>query len=881
MQDFDSLPDDAQTYGGIGQTIGAGVEGVGRGIAGPIFTGGEEVLSQAGVPGLDAISRSARESQHPWVSGAGEGLGLVTGALTGTGEAAVLGKIGEAASGLGEAAGIGGKGAGIIAKIGSSAVKGAAENAAYQLGSDASNAINDPNSIQSAIPNMGLAAIIGGSLGAAGGTVGSLWKATAQPKLAALLTTIADRTGGIEGVIPDPVNEALSRTGMDIAPEIKAGMSNDPVLKEAFSALSQSDTTNTGREFQQTINNFKDQAGDKLVSSLGADPENIPDEFDQYTQGKNIGETLSDEVNARVQPLKAAYEDFATKYAGKDLAPGTTDLLSQKIGQLAQSEGWTVSPSSDIMSEVNRVQKELPGLRSLQNLSDYIKAVGSNTQGDIMNGPLRRAGMGMIGILRDAEGDAIGNHIGSEEGAETLNNYRSTQKAYANESQIKEELASRLGKLGSTSGYGDVIKEMANTDGEAVFRKLSGKNDADGLRLLSQEFPKTAQAVREAHLQQLLSKSQTAGEIVPERLMGNIRKLSPQLKDFIIPKESAATVDGIGQVLDQLRDQTHNWSNTGRALDKMFQYVPGSAVGLISMLMGHNPAVSFLIGGLTKYLAKDAPDAARLALLKWAGSSQPVDAGAFKTMFDVIHSTLKGQDLTRRAARAVFSAGSKVIPDHLVATDQKIDKLDESLKDREKNPDSMLEIAGSLPHYMPGHAMGVSQTAMTAVNYLNAQRPKNGKLNPLDNEIPISEAKNNQFKKTLGLAQQPMGIIQNIKDGRLLPEDVQTIKALYPDYYNKVGQELSMAMADHLERGGTVPYRLKQSISMYLGHPMESTMTPQAIQSIQAIYAPKPQPPGVPGKSARAPKNTGKMGKIAENHYTQDQAAAQRATATD
>jgi hypothetical protein len=60
---------------------------------------------------------------------------------------------------------------------------------------------------------------------------------------------------------------------------------------------------------------------------------------------------------------------------------------------------------------------------------------------------------------------------------------------------------------------------------------------------------------------------------------------------------------------------------------------------------------------------------------------------------------------------------------------------------------------------------------------------------------------------------------------------------------------------------------------MFLGTPLDSTMTPQAIQSIQAIYAPKQASQGPP---AKAKKNTSKLDEVSKSYETADQAAQAR-----
>lgn len=884
-------------FGSVPQAMIAGAEGLAKGVAGPLATIGEKYLSKIGIPNLSSEEQEARAKANPWVHGAAELAGFVAGVFTGTGQAKVLSRAGEAAIPIAAKLGIGGAGAGTLGKIGSTAVRGAVENGLYQAGDEVSRYINDPKSIESAIPHIGLSSAIGGGLGIGGGAVSALWRSTVGKDAGKILNAISNHAGGIDGVESSAVHELADKTGMDLAPEIKAGLSDDPVVKEMFNVLRQSDTTNKGRAFQDTLKKFENETGNALSNSLGRDPVRIPEDFDKFSHGKNVGNTLAEEVKERVSPLKEAYEDFSNKYKGKELepsvaskalrsdealnkanqeldkanraavkaqklgdpekaiaaatkveeaqnalldvqnkaaTPGTVDIISERLGRLAQEEKWTLAPSDEIMKTVNTIQKEVHNLKTLDDISAYIKRIDEKMPFDPFNGSRNRAAGMIKGIFRDTEGELIGQHIGSEEGQAVLDGYRATQKAYGAESKIKDELASRLGKLGSTASYAKTIKEMANTDAESLLRKLSGKNDADVLRLLQSNFPKTAQALRESYLDQILTKAKSGAELNPRAIMKELDKLSPQERAFVIPAASAQRVEAIGQVVEKMKDANFNFSSTARTMDKLFQYIPGSAVGMVSMLLGHSPLIGVALGALTKYVSKDAPDAVRLGLLKWMGSNKPIEPGAFKSMVDMIHYTMKGDEVTSRAARAVFGSGTKVIPEHLMPSDSKINNLDKKLKEIQANP-SKLEESGKQPgYYMPNHGMAITVTASGAASYLNSIRPKSVKTSPLDPPSEPSKIQEAKFRRALQIAEQPLIVIESMKKNTLTAQDVGHLKAMYPQLYARLSQKITDEMIDHVSKGNVIPYTNRMGLSTLLGQPLDSSLIPQNIMSNQA-----------------------------------------------
>ena len=310
--------------------------------------------------------------------------------------------------------------------------------------------------------------------------------------------------------------------------------------------------------------------------------------------------------------------------------------------------------------------------------------------------------------------------------------------------------------------------------------------------------------------------------------------------------------------------------------DKLGAKGLGDATGAgVGGFIGHATGIPEAgLGGA--YLGKEILGPAFASIIKplmEKGASMP----AFQGAMSYGKAVLKGDHALTNAAASVFGAGAKTIPAHLFPDEEHIDKLDKRLKDVSMNQSQMLNVAGNLGTYMPGHAQAVSQTAMNAVNYLNSQRPINPKANPLDSDIPVSETQMAPYRRTLTIAEQPLTAIQHVRDGTLLPQDVNTLKTLYPAYYDKMSQKLMGAMTDHVSGENTVPYRTRQSVSLFLGQPMDSTMTPRSIQAIQAMYAqnktsPQPQSQGKPKKGAPS-----KLGKIATNMATPEQARAERA----
>jgi hypothetical protein len=911
-----------QKYGSAGQQAIAGLEGVAKGVAGPLATAAEKA---AGVAPEDIEGRS---DVNPGTHLLGEGVGLAAPALVSAGSSLLAkagvegaGAIATAAkaaapftqAGILDAAGEGAlhalgmaEAAAPLAKIGSAAVKAAVENAVFQGGDEMSKMIlGDPDqSAQTAMAHVGLAGLIGAPIGGAFGSVSELWKVAQGTKAAGFLKALADKVGGIDGAgVSSEVDKALGNAGVSVAPEMRASLSADPEVRAAASALNQTDTTASGRAYQEAQKKFRKDLGDSAARSMGVEnPEMLGgQELSHYEHGKTIGNTLAKEWDTQMGPIAKEYDALHAKFQGADLEPsvaakvdagereaskiqsdmeklqrkveramksgnpeaaidhaakleelqgrlkgvkmaaeepGTVDRLSSRISDLAEREGWTASPSSDIMQKVNKVLEELPLQKNLRDLRNFISQVGNNMQGDFTKGPLIRAGRLVKGVLRDAESEIIGQHLGAEGGAEALARYQEVRTAYAKQSELREALDERLRTKGSTSGYGKSVREMAQADGEKLARNLSGKADADLLNLLDTHFPETGKAVKQYHIEQLLKAAASGAKGEENISVASLRKalgnMSPELRNFVVPKEAISKIESIGTVLDRLNDATHNFSNTARTVDKLMAYLPGSATGMVTMLLGHNPATALLMGTLAKALTKDAPDAIRLAMLKFMGSQAPIEAAGMKSMVEFIHETIKGENLVQKATKNIFKAGQEVLPEAKMPSETDRNKLDKALKRYQEQPQELLKVAGQTGHYMPEHAQSLGQTAAGAVTYLNSKRPNTDVRNPLDTKMEASPGQKAAFNRTLDIANQPLLVLHAVKQGRITPSDVVDLKNLYPKLYDKLATKLTTEMMEQVHKGQPISYQTRLGLSLFLGKPLDSTMTPEGIQATQA-----------------------------------------------
>lgn len=769
--------------------------------------------------------------------------------------------------GAGAANSLGLTGKSVLQKMGSSAVKNAVISSAFTGNDEIAKAIEgDPEqTLGSAATRIGLSGLIGLPFGAGIGAVAPMWEAAAGSKVAKVLGALKDRMGGLEGDAPDVIRDAMKAAGTDLPPEVQTLMRKDPIFHEMAETLRQSDTTGSGAEFQKTIQESEKKLANVLVESVGKSSQEpiIPkSDISTADAGKKLGDTLAKELKQRVGPISEGFEAVKEKlkdielpqdtYVGggerlnpntlqmepisAEMVPGVTTEAAEKIANLAQSEGWATMMDSEIMSFVQKVLKNLPKQKTLGDMNKFISQVG-NEGYDIMKPQMSRAAMMIKNILSEPRDALIIERLGAE-GPGAVTKHQGLREAWKAASELKESLNSRLRIRGGDS-LGSFVKnleEMIGENPERVIERLSGKNDSSILQVLQEHFPGTAQALREFHLNEALGKAAEKASdgytIHPQTFLKNMNSMSPELRSFVASPEAQTKMAAVEKLLEGLESKNYNFSNTARTVDKLWSDVPGSAAGLVTALMTHNP-LGFLISPLVKLMGRDVPDAVRLSLLKFASSGAPVDAGAFKSMVDYLSHVSDGQTLINKAVKSLVKGGASVIPSKLIPDERRLEKLDQHLQKMAQNPGNLIGAGGKMGHYLPDHGSALGKTAAQSVQYLNEMRPRSTQSSPLDSKIEPSKAETAAYHRQLTIAEQPLVILEHIQNGTVIPQDVHTMQVVYPGLYRQLSNKIHEAVIETASEGKNIPYEQRMGMSMFLATPLDSTMTPMGIQSHQ------------------------------------------------
>lgn len=187
--------------------------------------------------------------------------------------------------------------------------------------------------------------------------------------------------------------------------------------------------------------------------------------------------------------------------------------------------------------------------------------------------------------------------------------------------------------------------------------------------------------------------------------------------------------------------------------------------------------------------------------------------------------------------------------------------------------DTPLEQNSSLEQNFPDQNVLMNMAKGRISAYLNSVRPLPQSRLAFDEEHEDPE-KARAYDRAVDIANNPLSVLHDVRDGTVTPESVQHFNSLYPELYQHLNQKLTERVTKSQLDGERPPYSVRQGLSLFLGAPMDSTMTPASIQAVQAVFA-KSRPAQQSQNQLQSPKkSTSKLDKLATGRMTPDQRRA-------
>lgn len=740
LNDFIAPEVQQEQYGTPIEQAKAGLEGIAQGVAGPLATAAE---LGAGVKAEDIRQR---EEANPFTSMAGKIAGLGGSMALGVGEGRLALAVGEGASNLV-------KGAGLASKIGAAAADGAVQNMLVSGGDEITKAMrSDPDtSMQSAITNIGLSGLLGGSVSGALGTVSPLWHAT----------------------FGDKGNQLISDFNGRMAEHMVGADPASTVTKELTDHW-----------------NAMNSAADEVYGANGLKAQQISKAMPDFNQ------SMADQAGALSKNLDDTISTMNSKQT--KFPPRLTDKLNDVAMELKGSLAASQQPA-DIFNAIQDAKQ------ALQGYSKFDKFVTPVDEGHDFVQTAKKLQYDFRSALEDQ------NVWGAAGKAQ-----QDINKAFAEYLPATKDMQSKF----TTKVGGDPVIDPGKVN---TYVNQLGKPNAEIRSTVLQNYLK-ASDIYKGKISDIYKNLGIDNPIQPTSLNATMQTFNKptagqKLADMVVEKGlQSAGGKGLGAAIGGMAGGHTN--------------IPGGEF-LGAMVGAHvlGPFISNVMPLIAKPLMSSASSAVGLKAAAGAGQAM-----------------VRGQSLVSRATSNLFKASKDVIPSSLAPSAAKLAKLDKLIQSTNSDPDHNTDGINNISHYMPQHGAAASNLAGKAVSYLSTLRPPSGRKAPLDNiPTPSSTAMAN-YNRQLANAEQPLMILNRIKDGTLTSKDLTTVQTIYPNLYKSMAIKIMDEMTSHLAKGNTIPYQTRIGLSKFAVQPLDSTMTPSSIMSAQPQPA-MPQPPGeAPGK---------------------------------
>jgi hypothetical protein len=158
--------------------------------------------------------------------------------------------------------------------------------------------------------------------------------------------------------------------------------------------------------------------------------------------------------------------------------------------------------------------------------------------------------------------------------------------------------------------------------------------------------------------------------------------------------------------------------------------------------------------------------------------------------------------------------------------------------------------------------------------HLNSMRPLPHAARAPFDEDHDSAQKKRDYRDALDLAIRPLKIFDKINKGTLTANDVKSFQKMYPEAYGYLSREITTRITKAQLNKEKPPYHKRQSLSLFLGATLDSSVSPQVIAAAQQTFMqkkaamPQPQP---------MKKNKQSLNKTSQAFATDDQARSMRA----
>jgi hypothetical protein len=795
------------------------------GAAAPAIAGAEAAGAAATAAGAAKAGLSAAELLNP-VAAASK-VGTAVSEAVAPRVAGALGSLAETSPRLAQAITQGAAGA---AGLG-------VEGALYGVGNSIDeHALGDPEALgEHLLSNVGLSALMGGGLGAIfHGGLGAL-KKPSFGKVATEIPTAADYAeaagkpvltfeDAVKNATFDNPEERLSfitglkklkdhaqeiyDSGKRLGAEVFPGqVSADDGVQRVYRIYLDSPSPLGQAEKQKFLNALKTVQA-KAEDAIRATPVGTRAE---------VGEELA---NLFLNKADEMINSYSSKFKELGLTESVIPVNQRSIAQVSRniSKIKTVQQGG-APQFAQALQARLENVKTLEDLTEQIKLIN----GDIKelsaagkNNELRVAGVIKTKLERLYE-VTIKRQFSPRDQKYLLEMYKASRKEFAQAAQKLGRVAGATGfkNVGSPINFVRLLKDEGKFNADLLVDKLFQKKNTKFLEFFQKEFPKEWELVKNYQKAQF-------GEYKDGVL--NVSKLIKQYDGLESEVQKALFTDAERQIIEDTKIYTESLppppsSPTAPILGWMsFLNKPVEA----AFTTARDLAIKAGFEGL-EFSAKDAPRAATLSkVMEYAQKTQRAVESGSKAIFNP------------KTVRGVIGVGSQVLDQdeyHKI-----IDKVDKAVSNPEDFHSVLDKNTQNLNPYAPKTAFAIQNKMSVAASFLSAKAPRGVKSSVLSPKYQPSKSEISKFARYYNTVKSPTSVLKKIKTGSVLPEEMETLKVVYPQLLAEMQGAIMEQLADHMANAKDLPYQTKLGLSAFLEHDLVNSMGQESVAMNQVTF---------------------------------------------
>ena len=905
-------------------------------LAKPLRSLGEYVGINPDIMAPKPEEMAARQTKNPLLSKASKATAMIGGAVAGAGAPGLVGGfakglVGEAAT---TAAGKIGAAA-LTGAIENGLFQGGDEISEAMLGKG-----DPETPVASALADMGYAGLVGGALGGVFGTaavglskIGATKAAQAASKSiedlgarmqvpsdaeAAVATDIAKKLPNLKSNVGE-IADAADRLGL---PLMNGMTSGDKAVQATEDLLLHGPPTIPAVQRQALYSKGYNGA----VSAID---DVIPDvALSKNEVGQNIATGLLSKIKSEAEPFNDLYSEIKEVTPEIPLSDRSGPAIARNIRDIEGVKAAFKSPAATLARDI---ADEIEGgdITNVEQLRNYQTELRNRISPTSSASEKR-----IISIVSDKldtwERKAINDHADSfvndiqnrtdmspadknkiwGDKVDRIQNLQgqidAADKQYAPFKQKISELSSWLGKerIGGAKDAMSFIQDRLEP--EDLINKLSSKKYAGLGNFMQKNFPEEYELVRQYEKSQLRQAASTGKQFNATTLLKNYSALPKEYKSSIF---TPAENQKLGDIKTYLNAMPPNFNPSGTshmtAYRAFFESLKGAALGnvrdlAIRKFIGKDMSPEFI-----RNIGRPVSDAGAATAMKVMSSG---DTEGLWPMLDYTSVAERGAKKINTGVGNLFkSAGQQAVD--VYANERNRDKIKKHIEsgqmekdlqqeanrptgtlnnlkgfakggevnaDPEPSPSPSPAAKNYLAQHAPAQNMMIQSSRTRINNYLNSLRPMQDM-----NKLPFDQdhhdpQKARGYDKAIDLANQPLSILNHVKDGSLTPEQMTHFTSMYPELYN----HLSKTITEHVTKAQLAKeqpaYQTRQAMAMFLNAPLDASMTPQSIMAAQGVYA--SQRANMPQAAApqQTKKGTSSLSKVAGSYKTPGQAAEGR-----